>query len=94
MGQEGRFQYEDELNDAPLVMVVGIGSDARSQTSNWYWGNVDGNESVPWAHNAVIGFINEIKSGSFDLGTVFSGAGVDTNRIYAYGHSIGGTATN
>ena len=91
---ESRMQYNDDLNDAPITIVVGIGPDATSQTNNWYWGNVNGSESVPWAHNETIKFLNEIKYGSFDVSSVFSGAGIDTNRIYAYGHSIGGTAAN
>ncbi|OGJ88166.1 MAG: hypothetical protein A2487_13605 [Candidatus Raymondbacteria bacterium RifOxyC12_full_50_8] len=62
-------------------------------TNNWYWGNVYQGRSYPWFHNAVIDVINMIKH---DTSIIFNAvkATIDTNRIYASGHSIGGTATN
>jgi pimeloyl-ACP methyl ester carboxylesterase len=98
---EQRTQFE-EFGDDPFVTLVFMPETVDgdiSNPSNWYWGNAwtdgDGNKwSVPWCHTAVVDFLNEIKSGVLDLNSVFAGLEIDTNRIYGFGHSIGGTATD
>lgn len=95
-GAESVVEYEDIMNDPFMTMVIMPeynGSD--DNPSNWYWGNrwtdAGGQKrSVPWTHNAVIDIINDIKHGRLD--TVLLGNTIDTNRIYAMGSSIGGTA--
>jgi pimeloyl-ACP methyl ester carboxylesterase len=101
--QEGQGGYEK--NGIPYVMVAfalwdptkrDTLSDGRN-TSTWYWGNVwtDGSgkkTSVPWYHNAVVQVLKEIKEDSSIIYNAV-GATIDTNRIYLWGNSIGGTAT-
>ncbi len=91
---EGFRNYENEGNDPWITLVIM----PSGQTSNWYWGNkwTDGNGkkwTVPWTHKGVIDVINQVKYGNL-VDSVFPGCTIDTNRIYAYGHSIGGTAVN
>jgi hypothetical protein len=91
---EGRMRYETAGSDPFIAVVVkeGDGNDGTVQTGNWYWGNEYQGKSVPWAHLEVVDFITEIKTG--ETAIPFAGAVPDTNRFYAYGHSIGGTATD
>jgi hypothetical protein len=97
-GMESITQYEDMMNDPFLTMaIMPEYNGADDNMSSWYWGNTltdvstGKKTSVPWAHNAVIDIVNDVKYGKLD--SILLGNTVDTNRIYAMGSSIGGTAT-
>ncbi|OGJ85728.1 MAG: hypothetical protein A2268_11715 [Candidatus Raymondbacteria bacterium RifOxyA12_full_50_37] len=100
---ESNAGYEYEGNDPFLLITFEDGGDVPGPTyveGNWYWGKIWRDSagkrwSVPWFHNAVAEIINDIKYGRFSVADScgWQGLTIDTNRIYAKGHSIGGTAT-
>ncbi|MFP4521335.1 MAG: T9SS type A sorting domain-containing protein [Fibrobacterota bacterium] len=95
---EGPTQYENFSTDpfVSLVIMPEKPDGSALNTSNWYYGNEydygDSVRTVPWVHNAVIELLNDIKYENFLRDSIFSGVTIDTNRVYGFGHSIGGTA--
>ena len=98
-GTVGTANYEDEANDPFVALVIDLPAGNPTSVENtWYWGGVWKDDkgakwSVPWFHNAVVELLNDILSGTFSVKDAI-GCTIDPNRVYANGHSIGGSATH
>ncbi|MCP4694116.1 MAG: prolyl oligopeptidase family serine peptidase, partial [Desulfobacterales bacterium] len=57
---------------------------------DWWFGTHWGGACRMWAHEAVMEIVHEVISGAL-VPTHFTGATIDANRVYMFGHSIGGT---
>ena len=75
----------------PFVMLAFQWKNVTDNQRNWWYGRVDkaSKKTVPFIHNAIIRIVQETMKSSVIQESV--GSTVDTNRVYMYGHSIGGT---
>jgi len=98
-GAAGTAKYEDEANDPFVALVIDlVRPGPASVESTWYWGGCWKDDqavkwSVPWFHNAVIELVNDVIKGKVSVKEA-TGCTIDANRVYANGHSIGGSATH
>ncbi len=82
-------QYE--WDDVPFVEIDFQFSSSETNTHNWWYGQTNKSDKKfhPYAHNAVVGIVKEVLNGT--LLEDVTGSTPDKNRVYIFGHSIGGT---
>lgn len=80
-----------EKSGLPFVMLAFQWKTSTDNQRNWWYGRIDiaGKRLVPFAHNAIIAITQQAMRTSMITDAV--GSTIDTNRVYAYGHSVGGT---
>ncbi len=74
-----------------FVMLYFQFKPSAENETNWWFGTHWGGICRMWAHEAVMKIVREVISGTLVNSQL--GAGIDFNRVYLFGHSIGGTGT-
>ena len=72
-----------------FVMLYFQFKPSMENETNWWFGTHWGGVCRMWAHEAVMEIVREVIRGSLINSQL--GAGIDLNRVYLFGHSIGGT---
>lgn len=72
-----------------FVMLYFQFKPSTENETNWWFGTHWGGVCHMWAHEAVMKIVREVIGGSL-VNSQF-GASIDPNRVYLFGHSIGGT---
>jgi Esterase PHB depolymerase len=82
-----------ERTGQPFVMLAFQWKTSSDNQRNWWYGRIDNTTKklVPFAHNAIISVTQQAMRTSMVTEAV--GSSIDTNRVYAYGHSAGGTGS-
>lgn len=66
----------------------------RGNQDDWWFGTHWDGSCKMWAHEAVMDIVREVIASTLtDYDSRFSGVTVDANRVYMFGHSIGGTGS-
>ena len=91
----GDFQKEEDFaayvpEAYRFVMLYFQYKPSTLNEENWWWGTQWGGACRTWAHEAVMAIVNQVLAGSL-VSDHLDGATVDPNRVYLFGHSIGGT---
>jgi esterase/lipase superfamily enzyme len=91
----GNFQREEDVaacesNQYEFVMLYFQYDPSTGNEDDWWFGSHWGGLCRMWAHDAVIGIVKEAIQTKL-VGNHLPGVTIDKNRVYMFGHSIGGT---
>lgn len=90
----GDFDRMEELagyipNEYEFVMLYFQFKPSSGNESNWWFGTRWDDVCQMWAHQAIMAIVKEVVANA--LSNKQLGATIDPNRVYLFGHSIGGT---
>lgn len=93
----GDFEREEQLagyvpDEYNFIMLYFQYKPSSGNEDDWWFGTQWEGQCRMWAHEAVMGIAREAINTSLVPNNI-SGASIDKNRVYMFGHSIGGTGT-
>jgi hypothetical protein len=91
----GNFEREEDLaacesRQYEFVMLYFQYKPSTGNEDDWWFGSQWGGLCRMWAHNAVISIVKEAIQSTL-VSKHLPGVTIDKNRVYMFGHSIGGT---
>ncbi|MCP4687621.1 MAG: prolyl oligopeptidase family serine peptidase, partial [Desulfobacterales bacterium] len=86
-GQEDIARWSPETYN--FMMLYFQYKPSTGNEDDWWFGTHWDGECRMWAHEAIMAIVREVISGSV-IPNNFTGVSIDANRVYMFGHSIGG----
>ncbi len=97
--EEAKMVYEGAWED---VIILSVAIENGNDDNTWWWGYrvnpVNTGTPTPWAENAILSLLKTRLTDAASLlyaqgATKLNGKRINTNRVYLYGSSMGGTGT-
>ncbi len=89
-GQEEIARWTPEAYD--FIMLYFQYKPSSGNEDDWWFGTQWDGECRMWAHEAVMDIVREVVSGTI-VNDHFAHTTIDPERVYMFGHSIGGTGS-